>query len=86
MLPKIHKGLDNVKGRPDISNCGTLTEHISEYLDHHLKQLVSQGTSYVKDINHFLAKLSKLGKIPEGALLCTVDVVGLYPIIYKIYI
>ena len=21
----------------------------------------------------------KLGKIPEGALLCTVDVVGLYP-------
>ena len=79
LLPKIHKGLDNVQGRPVISNCGTLTEHISEHLDHHLKQLVSQGTSYVKDTNHFLAKLSKLGKIPEGALLCTVDVVGLYP-------
>ena len=33
LLPKIHKGLDGVKGRPVISNCGTFTEHISEYLD-----------------------------------------------------
>ena len=26
-----------------------------------------------------LSRLSKLGRLPEGALLCTVDVVGLYP-------
>ena len=68
LLPKIHKGLSSVKGRPVISNCGTIKEHFSEYL-----------RPYVKDTNHFLSKLSKLGKIPEGALLCTVDVVGLYP-------
>ena len=79
MLPKIHKGLSSVKGRPVISNSGTITEHMSEYLDHHLNPLVSQSRSYVKDTNHFLSRLSKLGKIPEGALLCTVDVVGLYP-------
>ena len=79
LLPKIHKGLSSVKGRPVISNCGTITEHISEYLDHHLNPLVSQSRSYVKDTNHFLPRLSKLGKIPEGAMLCTVDVVGLYP-------
>ena len=79
LLPKIHKGLSSVKGRPVISNSGTITEHISEYLDHHLKPLVSQSRSYVKDTNHFLSKLSKLGKIPEEAMLCTVDVVGLYP-------
>ena len=54
-------------------------EHISEYLDHHLNPLVSQSRSYVKDTSHFLSRLSKLGKMPEGALLCTVDVVGLYP-------
>ena len=41
--------------------------------------MVSQNRSYVKDTNHFLSRLSKLGKIPEGDLLCTVDVVGLYP-------
>ena len=79
LLPKIHKGLSSVKGRPFISNCGTITEHISEHLDHHLNPLVSQSRSYVKDTNHFLSMLSKLGKIPKGALLCTVDVVGLYP-------
>ena len=37
LLPKIHKGLSSVKGRAVISNCGTITEHISEYLDHHRK-------------------------------------------------
>ena len=79
LLPKIHKGLSSVKGRPVISNSGTITEHISEYLDHHLNPLVSQSRSYVKDTNHFLSRLSELGRIPEGALLCTVDVVGLYP-------
>ena len=45
LLPKIHKGLSSVKGRPVISNCGTITEHISEYLDHHLNPLVSQSRS-----------------------------------------
>ena len=78
LLPKIHKGLDRVKGRPVISDCGTFTEHISEYLDHHLNQLVCQGKSYIKDTNHFLAKLGEMRKIPEGALLCSMDVVGLY--------
>ena len=28
LLPKIHKGLSGVKGRPVISNCGTITENI----------------------------------------------------------
>ena len=79
LLPKIHKGLNGVKGRPVISNCGTVTENISEYLDHHLNPLVSLSRSYIKDTNHFLSKLGEIGRIPEGAILCTVDVVGLYP-------
>ena len=66
LLPKIHKCLSSVKGRPVIFNCGTITEHISEYLDHHLNPLVSQSRSYVEDINQFLSRLSKLGKIPVG--------------------
>ena len=35
--------------------------------------------SYIKDTNHFLSKLKNLGKLPQGAILCTIDVVGLYP-------
>ena len=79
LLPKIHNGLSSVKGRPVISICGTMTEHISEFLDHHLTPLVSFTRSYIKDTNHFLARLSEIGSIMEGAFLCTVDVVGLYP-------
>ena len=35
LLPKIHKRLHNVPGRPVISNCGFYTENISSFLDHH---------------------------------------------------
>ena len=36
LLPKIHKSLYDVPGRPAISNCGTLTEKVSEFLDNQL--------------------------------------------------
>ena len=39
-LPKIHKRLHNVPGRPVILNCGTPTEKCSEFLDYHLKPLM----------------------------------------------
>ena len=40
LLPKIHKVLLNVSGRPVISNCGTPTEKASEFLDHHLQPIM----------------------------------------------
>ena len=43
-------------------------------------QLFAQKVkSYIKDTNHFLNKIKKLGSLPDGAILCTEDVVGLYP-------
>ena len=36
LLPKIHKRLYNVPGRPVISNCRYYTENISAFIDHHL--------------------------------------------------
>ena len=78
-MPKIHKGSSDVVGRPVISNCSTATEHISEYLDFRLNPLVSKSKSFVKDTNHFLSLLAKLGEILDNVLLCTEDVVGHYP-------
>ena len=77
LLPKIRKRLDNVPGRPVISNCGTPTEKASEFLDHHLQPIMKSRVSYIKDTNDFLFKLKNLGKIPENAFLVTTDVVGL---------
>jgi len=79
LLPKIHKRLQDVPGRPIISNCGAPTEKASEFLDYHLKPLMQAGKSYIRDSGHFLSRLKDLGDIPEGAILVTADVVGLYP-------
>ena len=35
LLPKIHKSLHKVPGRPVLSNSGCYTENISSFLDHH---------------------------------------------------
>ena len=66
------KGLSDVVGRPVISNCGTATEHISEYLDFRLNPLDSKTKSIVNDTNHFLLLLAKLGEIPDNVqrILC----------------
>ncbi|CAB4020512.1 Hypothetical predicted protein, partial [Paramuricea clavata] len=79
LLPKIHKRLENVPGRPVISNCGTATERVSEFLDFHIQPLVEGVPSVIKDSTHFLQRLEDLGHIPSTAILCTMDVVGLYP-------
>ena len=79
LIPKIHKRLHDMPGRPVISNCGYYTENISSFLDYQLQPLAQKVKSYIKDTNHFLNRLSSLGKLPQGAILCTVDVVGLYP-------
>jgi len=77
LLPKIHK--KNCPGRPVISGCNTPSEKISAFVDSQLKPLVSQIPSFVKDTNHFLNKLQAMGKFLDGAILVTIDVVGLYP-------
>ena len=59
-----------------ISNCGAATEKISEFLDFHVQPLVD---SIIKNSTDFLKKLESLGHIPSTAILCTIDVVGLYP-------
>ena len=54
-------------------------ENISSFLDYYLQPLAKKVKSYIKDTNHFLSKLKSLGKLPQGAILCTTDAVGLYP-------
>ena len=77
-LPKIHKRLDNVRGRAVILNCGYHTENISSFLDFHLQPIAKNVESYIKDIYDFLKKLRSLTNVP-GNSLCTMDVDNLYP-------
>ena len=79
LLPKIHKRLHNVPGRPVISNSGYYTENMSAFLEYHIKPVAQKIKSYIKDTNDFLRKLDALPSLPEDIVLCTRDVVGLYP-------
>ena len=78
LLPKTHKKLQNVPG-PVISNSGYYTENISAFFEFHLKPLAQKVKSYVKDTNDFLRKMASLPALPDDIILCTIDVVGLYP-------
>ena len=79
LLPKIHKRLENVPGRPVILNCGFYTENILAFLDFHLQPLAREVKSYIKDTNDFLKKLRSLTNLPNDIILCSVDVIALYP-------
>ena len=79
LLPKIHKRMYDITGRPVISNCRFYTENISAFLDHQLKPIAMQVKSYIKDTNDFLKKLRDLPDVPHDSIICTIDVVGLCP-------
>ena len=57
LLPKIHKRLVNVPGRPVILNFGTPTEKASVFIDQHLQPIMRSSMSDFKDTNDFLSKL-----------------------------
>ena len=79
LLPKIHERSYDVPGRPVISNCGTPTEKITEYLDTQLKPIIQTSWTYIKDSGDFIRKIKNLTDNPESAILVTADVVSLYP-------
>ena len=62
-----------------ISNCGTLTEKVSEFLDSELKLVLQEGWSCIKDSGDFIKKLKNIDHIPQDGIMVTADVVGLYP-------
>ena len=65
LLPKIHKDLHNVPGKPIIPNWGFCTENISSFVGYHLQSLTQKIKSHIKDTNHFLNKFKKLGSLPD---------------------
>ena len=78
-LPNIHKRLSNVPDISVISNCGTPTKKVSQYLDHISKPVMQESWSYIKDSADFLKKVKHLGRIPYESILVIADVLGLYP-------
>ena len=74
LLPKIHKRLHNIPGRPVISNCGFYPENIFSFTNYS-----SESEIIHKGYKSLFAEIKSLDQLPEGAILNTIDVVGLYP-------
>ena len=53
--------------------------NISAFLGYHLKRLSQKVKSFIKDTNDFLNKLNELRDLPDEFIICTINVVGLYP-------
>ena len=48
LVPKVHKRLENLRGRPVISNCDTPTEKVSEFLDSQLEPVIQSSRSRLR--------------------------------------
>ena len=62
-LLKIQKKLYSFPERPVISNCGTPTEKIREFLDNEVKFIMKEGLLYIKDYNDFILQIKEVGVV-----------------------
>ena len=56
----------------------TYRADLGVYVDYHLRPLVVQLPSYIKDTKDFVLKISSLGPLPPYSILLTLDVSSLY--------
>ena len=83
LLPKIHKPRakwpqpNMPEGRPIVSDCGSESYRVSQYIDSFIRPISTRHSSYIKDTYDFISKI-RGQKIPKNALLVTGDVSALY--------
>ena len=84
LLPKIHKDPETwtvphqvPPGRPIVSDCGSESYRIAEFIDYFLNPLSQKHESYIKDTYEFVKKLKQI-ILPPGAMLFSVDIDSLY--------
>ncbi|KAL2080587.1 hypothetical protein ACEWY4_024380 [Coilia grayii] len=78
LLPKIHKSLKNPPGRPIVASKDSLTEHMSQFVDYFIKEIVTSLPSYVADTRDVLKLLCDIHVPERNAFLVTFDVESLY--------
>jgi hypothetical protein len=76
-LFKVHKAHDPpnlLSGIPVISGCGSITENLSKFVDHHAKHLVTEIPLFLQDTPDLLSQLEDL----KRSFPVSIDEVGLY--------
>ena len=76
---KVHK--PNIPVRPILSGCGSLTEGIATFVEHHIKHIATTHDTYLQDTPDFLRTIERINKGPrlsQNAILVTLDVKALF--------
>ena len=73
---KIHK--KGIPGRPICSSVNRPIANILKFVDEHIKHYLPHTKSCIRDTQDFISIITSLGKIPEGAIIATLDVTSLY--------
>ena len=84
LLPKIHKAPEDwtvpfrvPPGRPIVSDCGSESYRLAEFIDHYINPLSHTHPSYIKDTYTFVNKLKHL-TVPDNTFIFSIDVDSLY--------
>ena len=78
-IPKLHKKFKDFPPlRPIVSGFKSCTCRLSEFIDSFLKFQAQKCNSYIRDTKHFIQKITSIKKLPESAILVTMDVASLY--------
>ena len=84
LLPKIHKPSASWSvpflvppGRPIVSDCGSESYQLAEFIDHYINPLSHNHPSYIKDTFTFVKKLKPLS-VPSHTFIFSIDVDSLY--------
>ena len=63
---KVHKPHENIPPeRAIFSGSGSITENISIYVDHHIKEIATKHASYLQDTPHLLRIIHKINEGPK---------------------
>lgn len=64
-------------GRPIVSDCGSESYRVAEFVDYFIGLLAKLHPSYIKDTYDFVSKL-RSSTVPADSFLFTIDVGALY--------
>lgn len=76
-IPKVHKNVFDPPGRPFVSGIDSYISRVSVMVNYYIQPIVHNLPSFLKDTMELLKLLENL-IIPEGTILCSVDVKALY--------
>lgn len=76
-LPKVHKKVRPIPGRPIVSGKDSITQGISQYIDQIISPFVVTLPSYLRDTKDVVTRINDI-RVKPGTFLASLDVEALY--------